>query len=42
MVPKNSVSPLSHLLLNDNVVTLDAKPAISDVDSLIEIMEIMS
>ena len=39
---KNSVVALiPAIILADNVVTLDGVPAISDVDSLIEIMEIM-
>ena len=39
---KNSVVALiPAIILADNIVTLDGVPAISDVDSLIEIMEIM-
>ena len=39
---KNSVVALiPAIILSDNIVTLDGVPAISDVDSLIEIMEIM-
>ena len=39
---KNSfVALIPAIILSDNIVTLDGVPAISDVDSLIEIMEIM-
>ena len=39
---KNSVVALiPAIILADDIVTLDGVPAISDVDSLIEIMELM-
>ena len=39
---KNSVVALiPAIILADDIVTLDGVPAISDVDSLVEIMEIM-
>ena len=38
---KSVVALIPAIILSDNIVTLDGVPAISDVDSLIEIMEIM-